>query len=140
LTDAWNSPNDYKNAQDPKEIALWQDVFTRNYNSLNDGMKQWLELHPPEGGTLNKPTPPDLTKPPADGASRVVTVTDPATGIPGQKWWDGSAWVKAPAEYKHEKTADGSTKNWKFNYSTGQYSELPTTPPGKTPPGVVVAF
>ena len=131
---------------DPAKRQNWQnmlDIMNRNVGKLTPTEANTMKRIQEYLDTANPVTPPDTggTIPaPTGGEGRVRSWTDPATGIPQQMWWDGNAWVKAPTEYKHEQQPDGSTKNWKFDFNTGQYTAMPDTPAGKTPPGVVVAF
>jgi hypothetical protein len=117
------------NGNDPKIIAMLQDVYQRNSGNLNNNQQLWLSrnpVKPGDSGTYN-----ETTNPPATGESRTRVIGGE------MKWWDGGNWVTAPQETKTEAQPDGSTRNWKFNYDTGKYEELPPTPAGKTPPGVI---
>lgn len=127
--DTLNTYNVGYAGNDPKIIAMLKDVYQRNANLLNSNQRMWLDrnpVKPGDSGTYN-----ETTNPPAAGENRIRV-------IGGEfKWWDGSNWVAKPQETKFEPQPDGSTRNWKFDYNTGQYVELDPTPAGKTPPGVV---
>lgn len=123
----WPIAAPYYDESDP--LAFYKrasNVYGRNPDNITPEGKSWLDTYSPylkDGGGVSIP---DMTRPPTAEEGRT------ATDVDGNfKWWDGSAWVDAPTEFR-DNPETGQRE--KFNYDTGQYE--PTSDDG----GIFRAF